>query len=118
MQPDALRRPPPPLTRHELEIGVLPGERPYQQWLENALVPDRLGKRLELGLGKSLPRLQCPGPDQLDRDRTLRHALGRSIRLGLAEERGETAPEVPPGCSLAHRSRSSARRKISAASRI
>src|SRR3954447_20131718 len=103
MQPDPLRRPPPPLTGHELEIGVLSSERPYQQWLKDALLPDRLGKRFELGLGKSLARLQCPGPDQLNRDRTLRRAFGRTIRLGLAEERGETAPELAPGCPLAHR---------------
>jgi hypothetical protein len=57
-----LRRPPSPLTGHQLEIGLPRGERPYQQWLENALLPDRLRQRVELGLGKSPPRLERPGP--------------------------------------------------------
>ena len=42
--------------------------------LEDALLADRLGERVELGLGKAPPRLECPGADQLDRHAALRRA--------------------------------------------
>ena len=72
MEADALRRPPAALPGNQLEIGLLAGERPHQQRLENALLADRLGKGVELGLGEAPPRLECPGPDQLDRHPALR----------------------------------------------
>jgi len=68
VQPDALGRPPPPFAGDQFEICLLARERPHQKGLEDALFPDRLRERIELGLGEPPPRLKCPRLDQLDRD--------------------------------------------------
>ena len=67
---------------------------------------------------KALPRLQCARLDQLDRHQPLVCRIERDLAVALAEERRQTAAERPAFYSFAHAGLASARRNISAASRI
>src|SRR5215470_17178486 len=118
MQPQTLSGPPPPLTGDKLEIRFFSGQRPHQQWLEDPLFADRLGKSFKLGLSEPPPRLKCPLPDQLDRNTTLFCGVEGCGAIRLAEQSRKTAAELTPCRALAHRAPVPARRNTSAASRI
>ena len=118
MHPDALRGAPPPLAGNQLEGSFLTGERPDQQGLDDALLADRLGERIEFGLIKAPPRLERPRADQLDRHAALRRRIRGRAALGLAEQGCETTAELTPPRPLTHCSAAPLRRNTSAASRI
>ena len=119
MEPDALRGAPAALAGDQFEGGVVFGDRAHQQRLQYALFTDRLGQRVEFGLGEAAARLQCPGPDQLDRNAALSARVQCRIGLGLAKQGSEAATERAALGAFAHYGGpGAARRSSSAASWI
>src|SRR5689334_13179531 len=76
VHPHALRGPPPPLAGNQLESRLLAGHGTHEQRLNDALLADRLGERIEFGFDKAPPRLECAGADQLDWYAALRRRIG------------------------------------------
>src|SRR5215472_7351362 len=118
VQSEALCGAPPPLTGDKLEVHLLAGQRPHEQWLQDALLANRLGERFELGLGEPPPRLKYSRPDQLDRNATLPRGVDGCDAVRLTEQRREAAAELTPCRALAHRAAVPVRRNTSATSRI
>ena len=65
MDAGALRGAPAALARHDLVFAV--GPRPHHDGLQQALLANRVGKIVEIGVGKMLARIVGTGMDQFDR---------------------------------------------------
>src|SRR5262249_4179801 len=94
VQPGALRRAPAPLAGDDLVGVARAAHRAHHHRLDDAALPDRGGKLVELGLGIVPARIARIGPQLLDRRATLgARALDRALGADIADERSEAAPQ-------------------------